>query len=91
MLLDHLLLLFDFADPSDRDLVRRQRRTVRLFLQSLIDHFDDRRDLLLAVCVQQLAVAPLALLHLLQVLQGVLVTVVGVLFDVAQLLKIKQF
>jgi hypothetical protein len=85
MLLDHLLLLFDFTDASNCNFVGRERRTVGFLFQPLIDHFDDSCDLLFAVGVEKLAVAPLALLHLLQVFQGVLVAVVGVFFDVTQL------
>ena len=54
-------------------------------LDAGVDHLDDGGDLLLAVRVEQLAVLPLARLPLLQVLDGVLEAVVGVLLDVVNL------
>ena len=64
-----LLLVFHFADAPDRQLVRGELRwSGFLLFQTLIDHLDGRRDLLLAVSVEQLAMASLALLHLLQIL-----------------------
>ena len=90
LLLNHCLLLlllrFQLRNAAYCDFVGRIRRIVRIFFfQSLVDHFDDGGYLIFAVSVEKFAVAPLAVLHLVQVLQGVLVAVVAVLLHIAQL------
>ena len=59
-------------------------------LDAGVDHLDDGGDLLLAVRVEQLAVLPLARLPLLQVLDGMLEAVVGVLLDVVNLKHVRS-